>query len=376
MGFKIENIQTATATKKETQKVSIWKREIALFGAVFNNKVKEEFYTELGVLLNAGIQLKQALDLIGTSFKKESHKRIVHDIVASIVLGKSFSNAIQPIKSFTEYEYYSIQIGEETGTLHQVAQQLADFYTRKNNQRRQLIGALIYPCIILSTAVLVVLFMLQFVVPMFQDIFEQQDLELPWITNFIIEVSEIVGAYGFWILVLLVGLLFFNKFLLKQVWYKKFMHNALLRIPYIGALIKTIYLSQFTQAFSLLTIAKVPFVNSINLVKKMIDFHPLKEALDAIEKEVMRGTSISKSMSSHKIFSSKMIAMVGVAEETNQNEYVFKKLNEQFNVEVEHKSKLLSTVLEPVIIVIIGLIVGVILISMYLPMFQLSSVLG
>lgn len=122
--------------------------------------------------------------------------------------------------------------------------------------------------------------------------------------------------------------------------------------------------------------SKVPMLNSIQLVNKMIDFHPLNEALSSIEKEVLSGNSLHGSMADNKIFDNKMISLVRVAEETNQTEYIFERLNQQYATAVQQKSKMLSTQMEPLIIIIVGIFVGIILISMYLPMFRLSTVIG
>ena len=140
--------------------------------------------------------------------------------------------------------------------------------------------------------------------------------------------------------------------------------------------VKTVYLSQFTQAIALLSASKVPIVNSINLVKQMIDYYPLTNALKDVEKQLLKGDSLSSSLRSHKLFDDKMIALVKVSEETNQTEFMFERLNTQYNNKVQQRSKLLSTVMEPVIILFVGLFVGFILIAMYLPMFKLSSIIG
>ncbi len=126
----------------------------------------------------------------------------------------------------------------------------------------------------------------------------------------------------------------------------------------------------------LLTASKVPVVNSIQLVKQMIDFYPLQKALETVEQQILQGSSLSKSLSQHKLFDDKMVALVKVAEETNQTEFIFDRLNMQYNTQVQQQSKLLSTIMEPLIILFVGVLVGVILIAMYLPMFKLSSVLG
>lgn len=377
MGFQLNNIQTTSAKKtKSSNKESFLKKEINLFGSAFSNKTKEDFYTELGLLLKAGISLKDALDLVENAQKKKQQKAILQSISEEILMGSSLSESLKPKKEFTEYEYYSIKIGEETGTLQQVAEQLGAFYSRKNEQRRNIISALTYPTIILSTAVLVVAFMLSYVVPMFQDIFKQQGVDLPKITEFIIAVSEFFKSYG-WLFLLIITLLIASRGLLnKKLWYRRLKDKFILKLPYIGNFIKTIYLSQFTQAVSLLTASKVPLVNSIQLVKKMIGFMPLQDALEVVESDILQGKSLSESLNKHNLFDDKMVALVKVAEETNQNEFIFQRLNSQYTTQVQQKSKLLSTALEPFIIMVVGVLVGVILIAMYLPMFRLSSVLG
>tara|TARA_R100000322_G_scaffold158736_1_gene119323 strand:- start:453 stop:860 length:408 start_codon:yes stop_codon:yes gene_type:complete len=135
-------------------------------------------------------------------------------------------------------------------------------------------------------------------------------------------------------------------------------------------------MAQFTQAVALLSAAKVPILNSIQLVKNMLSFKPIQDGLDIVEKNIIKGKSLSESLAQSAYFDSKMIALVKVSEETNQTEYIFERLNLQYNTEVQQQSKLVSTVLEPLIIVFVGLFVGIILIAMYLPMFRLGSVLG
>lgn len=377
MAFNLDNIVKQESVLKETtNRTSFLKKDIVLFNNPFSNKIKEDFYAELSVLLKAGITLKDALELIQNSQKKKQNEDILNVISHDIISGQSLAGALKTHKQFTDYEYYSIKIGEETGTLFQVTEQLGSFFARKNEQRRNLISALTYPVIILSTAVLVVAFMLRYVVPMFQDIFKQQNVELPAITKFIISISEFVGSYGYLIFLGVLALILSKSFLNKKKKFKQLKDTFILKLPFIGNFVKAIYLSQFTQAVSLLTASKVPVVNSIQLVKQMIDFYPLQAALETVEQQILKGQSLSASLSQHKLFDDKMIALVKVAEETNQTEFIFNRLNLQYNTQVQQQSKMLSTIMEPFIILIIGVLVGVILIAMYLPMFKLSSVLG
>lgn len=378
MGFKLENTVSNTTKpflKKGTAS-SILEKEITFFGTTFSNKKKEDFYTEVSVLLKAGITLKDALSLILENQKKEKQRSFYKEMVDALVSGKSFSEVIHSKKEFTEYEYYSLKIGEETGTTGRITEELGKFFARKNDQRRNLVNALTYPVIILVTAVLVVIFMLRLVVPMFQDIFKQNKVELPGITKFIIASSDFIGDYGWWILLLILGLLLFRKSYAKKEWFKRKKDALLLKIPYVGNFIKAVHMAQFTQAVTLLTASKVPVLNSIDLVGRMIDFFPLKEALSRVSEKILEGYSLSESLKLNKIFDHRLVSLIKVAEETNQTEFIFERLNQQYTIEVQQKSKLLSTLMEPLIIVIVGILVGVILVAMYLPMFKLGSVLG
>lgn len=378
MAFKIEN----TSAKKSIQSKnsnsieSLLKKEITLFGDSFNNKKKQSFYLELAVLLKAGVSFKEGLSLIIESLKKKADKDLIQTILNDVVNGKPFSEALQKSKSFTEYEYYSIQIGEETGTTAQVCQELGHFFERKNEQKRIIVAALTYPSIVLSTAVLVVIFMLSYVVPMFQDIFKQNNMELPFLTQLIVKLSVWTKKYGFYFFLGITLFIFSTQFFKDNQKYKKALHYFLVKIPVLGPFMTKVYLAQFTQAVTLLTTAKVPLLNSIQMVKKMIQFVPLQEALEQVENSILKGNSLSSSLKNTPLFDNRIISLVKVAEETNQTEYVFKQLSEQYNQEVVQQSKVMTTVLEPFIILFVGVLVAVLLVAMYLPMFQLSSAIG
>ncbi len=377
MGFKLEHSAAPATIRTETDGLTrLLQAEIKLFGTFFNNKKKEDFYTELSVLLKAGIHLREALSLLAENQKKEKLRTFYTEMEASLVAGRSFSDILKTRKEFTEYEYHSIKIGEETGNMARILEELGKFFTRKNEQRRGLMNALTYPIIILVTAVLVVVFMLRMVVPMFEDIFKQNKVELPPITKMIISASNFIKDFGWVVVLVLFTLLVLRSTFNKKEWFKKNKDYLLMKLPLIGPFIRIVYLAQFTQAVALLTSSKVPLLNSIQLVKKMIDFYPLQQALTQVEASVLKGVSLNESLKANKIFDAKMVSLVKVAEETNQTEFIFQRLNEQYSIEVQQKSKLLSTLMEPLIIVIVGIFVGVILVSMYLPMFKLSTVLG
>ncbi|WP_420553525.1 type II secretion system F family protein [Tenacibaculum aiptasiae] len=376
MAFQLDNIPNQTKEKKEGFDIdSLLKKEITLFSS-FSNKKKEAFYIELAVLLKAGLELKDALELIANEQKKEIDSQLFKNIINDLIAGKNLSEAIKAQNKFSEYEYYSIQIGERTGTLQSVAEELGNFYKRKNEQRRTVINALSYPIVVLCTAFLAVLFMLQFVVPMFADIFKQNRVELPWITQKIIAISNSFTKY-YWVFFLFIVLIFvFIKVFKNKEWYKRISSTILLKIPFVGGFVRKVKLAQFTQAISLLVGAKVPLLNGIQLTKNMIEFYPLQKALDKVENNILIGKTLHESISLEPFFDKKMSSLIKVAEETNQTETIFNRLTYQYNQEVENKSKMISATVEPLIIVVLGGIVAVILVAMYLPMFKLSTVMG
>jgi type II secretory pathway component PulF len=377
MAFNLNNTPSAPASKAEAGSLEkLLKTEITLFGGGFNNKKKQAFYMELAVLLKAGITIKEGLSLIIGSLKKQNDKELFENVLNQVINGKPLSEALFASKQFSEYEYYSLKIGEETGTTARVCRELGIFFERKNEQKRIVIAALTYPSIVFSTAILVVIFMLSYVVPMFQDIFKQNNMELPFLTRMIIKMSGATKSYGPLFFLLAIAIFVAGRFLKNNHQYKKALHYLLLKIPVIGPFITKVYLAQFTQAVTLLTTSKVPMLNSIQMVKKMIQFVPLQDALEKIESNILKGGTLSESLRDNALFDNRIISLVKVAEETNQTEYVFNQLNEQYNQEVVQQSKIVATVLEPIIIIFVGLIVAVLLVAMYLPMFQLSSAIG
>ena len=376
MAFKLDNLQSNKEQHSSFNIQSILQKEISLGGSSFGNKKKEAFYTELHVLVKAGLTLKDALTLITEEQTKEADKTLLKTITTGFIAGKDFSDAIASQKIFSDYEFYSLQIGEKTGTLEKIFEELGFFYQRKNQQRRTIIGALSYPVIVLLTAFLAIGFMLKFVVPMFENIFKQNQTELPWITKMMIAASEMLEDY-FWLLCLvLLLLLVFQRISRKKKWYRKYSAAFGLQIPFVGEFIRKLRIAQFTQAIHLLTSAKVPLLQGIQLTKKMINYYPLQIALEKVEQDILQGKSFHESVEKCSIFDKKMSSLIKVAEETNQNETIFKRLTDQYNQEIDHKSKMISATIEPIIVLVLGAIVAVILIAMYLPMFTLSTVIG
>lgn len=337
---------------------------------------KENFYSGLALLLEEGIPIKTAFTIILEETDKEKVVKRLTIIRDKVVNGEKLAEAIKGDENFTVYEYYSIAIGEESGQLIEVLKELSIYFKRKSKLKRQLTSAMIYPAIVLSVALGAIVFMLNFVVPMFSDVFRRFQGDLPAITKGIIEFSIVFKKY-FWILfvVFVAGLLAIYS-QRKKVWFKNYSSSAILKIPVLGELIRKIYLARFCQSLSLLLRSRVSIIQSLDMVKNMINYYPIEITIESMKSGIMRGNSLHHSLSVFPIYHKKMINMIRVAEDVNKLDEMLGKISVQLSEETEHQIELFNKLLEPVLIVILGVIVGTILVAMYLPLFQLGSQIG
>lgn len=341
----------------------------------FSDKKKEVFYRELAMLLKSGVDFKKALEILSYQAKTELEKKIISGIKSDVVSGRSICEAMIATNQFSAYEYFSVQIGEETRKLEEVLLELQRFFNRKIQMKRQIISVLTYPAIVLLVTFSVLYFMLTKVVPMFSSVFKQFGSELPKSTQLIIKVSN-HSNFIFLLLFFFIALSAFGHFMLRRDYlYRKKTSNIVLKIPYFGNLIKKIYLSRFCQSMNLLTSSKTSLVTSLTLTSKMIGFYPIEYSLQKVKKDIEKGLSLSESLKKHPIYENKLVSMIEVAEQINQLDVMFERLSEQYNEDINHQTKMIGVVLEPLIIIFIGLIVGIIMVSMYAPMFDLSKII-
>lgn len=353
--------------------MALLNKDISFGSKELDDKKKEALYMELSSLLQAGINLKSSFELITADLQKEKDIALYKKIQDAILGGTTFSDALQQTGKFSLYEVYSLQIGEETGKLIEVLFDLAKFYNHKIKQQRKIVSALTYPCLVLSSSLGAVFFMLKFVVPMFGDVFKRFGGKLPWITEKIIAISNAMEN-NFWRVFIILAL--FVCFILltrKTEKFREIFSKIVLRIPLIGNLVQKIYLARFCNSMRLLISAKLPLLRAIALIRQMIGYYPIESTLQKVEADIMNGKTLHQSLQQFSVYPKKLIQLVKVGEETNQLDYFFGKISEQYVEEVEYKTSTLSSMMEPLIIIFLGLVVGLILISMYLPLFQMSN---
>ncbi len=357
-----------------SEKKNIWQTEVS-FGKKFSDKAKEEFYKEFSNLLESGIDIQRTLTIL---IEEQTNKKvlvILEQIREDLIVGNSLSESLRKTGHFTAYEFQSIKIGEETGRLQIILEHLSEYFTNKVKLRRQLISVFTYPAFVIMITIGVLYFMLNSVVPMFEDVFKQFGQDLPYLTQKIIGISKHFSTFLMYFTIGMVVILVYSYSQRKESWFRNMTSKMILRMPVFGVLMKKIYLARTCQSLSLLLASKTPLVSSLTLVEEMIGFYPIESALNKIKGEIVKGGSFSQGLGQYPIFDRRLVSLTKIAEETNQLDTTFERLSKQYQEDIEFRTKLIGTIIEPMIIVIIGLVVGVIMVAMYLPMFNLSNVI-
>ena len=347
-------------------------RDIQLFRTGWAMTKKERFYSELEVLLTAGLDIQQALSLIKESQKKQIDIDLIHNISETIINGAALSDALERTKQFSSYEIFSVKIGEESGRLQIVLSELATYFNKNLQYTQQLMSALSYPAFVILFALGVIFFLLNYLVPMFSSVYQQFDKTLPYITQLIIDLSNWVRSYSGWLLlgILIIISIIYNQ--RKRIIIRQVISWLLIRLPIFGPVIRNIYLARFCQSMALLLNSNVPLLKSVKLVHRMIAFYPIEVALNFAEKDILMGNALYKTLQEHTIFPNKLVTLVRVGEEASQLDTMFQKLAQQYNREIDNQTSVIGSLIEPILIIGLGVLVGFILVAMYLPLFQLS----
>ncbi len=370
---KLTDISDMKRKHQGSKVIDFLNKDITFSSGKISDKKKEEFYLELYVLCTAGVDIKSALELIAEEQAKVKDKVLIDDIKNRVINGSTLSNAIKDTGHFTSYEYHSLQIGEESGKITFVLKELAGFYQKRIKQRRQIISALTYPSIVLFASCGAIFFMMNFIVPMFADVFKRFGGDLPVLTKIILNISESISRYFFAMLLFSLGIVYLLYKQRKKEWFRRIGTDILLRVPLFGEMIRKIYLARFCHSMTLLLGSKIPLLRSISLIKQMIGFYPIESSLTTIESYILRGDPLHSALGHFPIYHRKMVSLVKVGEEVNQLDGFFDKIAKQYTEDVEYKTSMISSLIEPFMIIFLGLIVGIILIAMYLPLFNLSN---
>ncbi|MDR2129781.1 MAG: type II secretion system F family protein [Odoribacteraceae bacterium] len=338
-----------------------------------SSKRKEYFYAELSMLLSSGIDLKTSLQIIREGINNEGTRKVFDTVYKLVVEGKSLHESLEATGQFSTYEIYSVKIGEESGRLTRIIKELGLYYSDKMEQHRKWTSALSYPTAVVVVAVVVIIFMVEFVVPMFEGVFARFGRELPALTRWVLAGATFLRGNLPWIAgSTMVSLALFFR-VRKRYIFKKITTQLLLKIPVARNLLLALYMHRFCQTMHLLAGAGIPLSRSVEMIREMISFIPLQDALRQAGQDLVRGISLHESMAKHKLFDRRACTLVQLGEEVNGLDVAFERLAVQYKEALRHQLELMNKLLEPLLVVLIGSLVALILIAMYLPMFDMGN---
>jgi type IV pilus assembly protein PilC len=340
-------------------------------------KLVIEFTRNLAVMLKARLTLLKCLD---TAIQQTTHARfleILKDIRSNVKRGKSLSQAIaKHPKVFDTVFIQLTKVGELSGNLEDVLLRMSKYQEKAYKLKQSIRMALVYPAIIITVAVAAVSFLLVFVVPTFVDMYRDFEAELPAPTLLILTVSDFLTNYLLWILGGVIAIGFFIRNYAKTDKGKAFIDRAKLKIPYFGEMYRKGLISQFSDTLSTLLSSGVTLTDSLKVLKDSSQNVVLQQEVSNLLSSIKKGRSIKKSLSKSTIFPLMVTQMISVGEETASLDEMLKQVAVLFEEELDMMVEGLTSVIEPVLIVFIGLIIGVIIVALYLPIFEMVNVIG
>ncbi len=341
-------------------------------------KDKAIFSRQFAALTNAGVAIVRSLGVLSEQCSNPKLKAALLDISSEVQNGVNLSDAMRKHPECFDGLYVSmVQAGEVGGVLDEVLNRLAKLLEDVARLQNQIKSAMSYPIVVGSLAVIIFLAMTIFLIPIFANIFKDLGTELPALTQFMLWISGVLTS---WRLFVLIGIVVGSK-VAFDMYYKTPVGtlniDALsLKLPLFGDLIQKSAIARFSRTFGSLTRSGVPILTSLEIVRDTSGNQVIANAIDAARSEVEQGGMISFALQKENVFPPMAIQMMSIGEETGELDGMLMKVADFYEDEVEQAVKALTSVLEPVMIVVIGGMVAMILLSMYLPMFAVFEELG
>lgn len=372
-GFVIQNI-------KESQSL-VSRFDIKKIQNSFVNvsvKDKAVFSRQFAALVNAGVAIVRGLGVLSEQCTNPKMKAALMEISADVQAGVNLSDAMSKHPDCFDGLYVSmVEAGEIGGVLDEVLNRLSKLLEDMARLQNQIKSALAYPAVVGFLATAIFVGMTVFLIPIFANIFKDLGAELPALTQFLLICSEVLRSY---LSLLVIGVLFALWFLYQQYYKtpvgKLSIDTISLKIPLFGDLIQKSSIARFSRTFGALTRSGVPILTSLEIVRDTSGNQVVANAIDAAREEVQQGGMISIALLKKAVFPAMAIQMMTIGEETGQLDAMLMKIADFYEDEVEQAVKALTSILEPLMIVVVGGMVGTILLAMYLPMFKVYDSIG
>ena len=334
------------------------------------------FTRQLATMMKAGVPLLQAFDIVGRGNPNPSVTKLLNDIRNDVETGTSLSTAFRKYPIYFDNLYCNlVEAGESAGILDQLLDRLAVYMEKTEAIKSKIKSALMYPITVLIVAFVVVAVIMIFVVPSFKSVFSSFGGELPGPTLMVIAMSEFFTAY--WYLIfggIGGGVYFFLESWKRDVRVQAFMDRLMRKLPIFGVLVEKSCIARWTRTLSTMFAAGVPLVEALDSVGGAAGNVVYAEATLKIQQEVSTGTALTAAMSNANLFPSMVLQMCAIGEESGSIDHMLGKCADFYEAEVDDMVAGISSLMEPIIIVVLGTVIGGIVVAMYLPIFKLGAV--
>ena len=332
---------------------------------------------QLATLIDAGLPLLRSLNVLIAQQKPCKLRDVLREVSADIQQGSTFAEALgKHPKAFDRLYVNMVRAGEVGGMLEVVLNRLAVFMERRQALKRKVRGALIYPIAVIVIASCIVGFLLVKVVPVFADVFADFGGELPAPTRFLMAAGEFM-QYSWWLLLLIANSSIIGiKLLGKSKYIKSAMDRVILKVPLVGDLVTKVAVARFARTLGTLITSGVPILQALKITKETIGNEVIQNAVQNVHDSIKEGETIAAPLDESKVFPAMVVNMIDVGEETGSLDAMLMKVADIYDAEVEAAVEGMLALMEPMIIIVLGGVIGFIVISLYLPIFSLGDVVS
>ena len=337
------------------------------------------FSRQMQTMLTAGISISQSLGMQATGTKKLTMRNMLLAVKADVDAGYGFSKALeQHPEIFDELYTGLIGSGERSGTLEEVLENLATYLEKMESIKAKIKKALVYPGVVMSIAGIVTAIILIYVIPVFDELFKSAGTELPAPTQIVVNMSNGVRSWGFiiFILAVVVGVIVIKKMIAKSTALQYKRDQFVLKIPIFGQLIAVSACARFARTLSTMYKAGTPIMDALQTVSGSVGNKIFAQAIDKMRESVAVGQQLNFAMRQSDLFPDMVTHMVGVGEDAGTLSQMLMKVAEFYEEEIDNTVDALMAAMEPLLIVFLGVVIGGLVVSMYLPLFNLGNAVG
>src|SRR5271163_2840187 len=362
--------QGVAATRVKTQSASFRS------GGKVSNEDIAVFARQLATMMSAGIPMVQAFEIIGNGHEKPAMQKLVLDIKGNIEGGSTLHESLAKFPLYFDDLFVNlVEAGEQAGALESLLDKVATYKEKTEALKKKVKKALFYPAAVLVVAVIVTVVLLVFVIPQFEALYKGFGADLPAFTQFVIGVSKVVQHDGFFIGCVVAGLIFgFSYFKKRSRAMREFLDRLILKVPVIGPILNKAAIARYARTLSTMFSAGVPLVEALESVAGATGNIVYEKAVLRMKDEVATGQRLQRSMEATGLFPNMVNQMIAVGEESGSLDEMSGKVATFYEAEVDNAVDAMSSLLEPLIMLVLGVLVGGLVIAMYLPFFKLGSV--